>query len=363
VPDLSGLPALDVVIGLAFMFFLLATACSAINEMLASFLGWRAKTLEDGVRSMLGEPIIRRNFKDWVKGFPDLLRAVVGVLPKRVTQDPDLTTKLFEHWRIKGLVRNPESSVRRRCRPSYLPPRALSLAVAEHFASLAPAPEGETAPTPWELTDAQIIEHVQAALTDVHAPDVVRKAATNAFGNLEKFRANVEHAFDDAMTRTQGWYKRKVQVVLLIIATALAVGLNIDTVHVGTRLWKDPALRAAVASQATAAVQDQTSPSGATQSGGAQSGATPKSSAQDAADAVDEVKQLDLPVGWGSDNAPHGKVGALSSIPGWIITIAALTLGAPFWFDLLSRLARLRGAGGTKTGRALSDQEPSTAGR
>ena len=34
---------------------------------------------------------------------------------------------------------------------------------------------------------------------------------------------------------------------------------------------------------------------------------------------------------------------------GWVITIAAISLGAPFWFDLLGKVANLRGSGG-KTG-------------
>ena len=40
---------------------------------------------------------------------------------------------------------------------------------------------------------------------------------------------------------------------------------------------------------------------------------------------------------------------------GWLIAIAALNLGAPFWFDLLSRFSRLRGSGLQETPRALSD--------
>ena len=31
---------------------------------------------------------------------------------------------------------------------------------------------------------------------------------------------------------------------------------------------------------------------------------------------------------------------------GWMLTAAALTLGAPFWFDLLQKFVNLRGAGG-----------------
>ena len=35
---------------------------------------------------------------------------------------------------------------------------------------------------------------------------------------------------------------------------------------------------------------------------------------------------------------------------GWLFTAAAVSLGAPFWFDLLSRVAKLRGAGGGRRG-------------
>jgi hypothetical protein len=34
---------------------------------------------------------------------------------------------------------------------------------------------------------------------------------------------------------------------------------------------------------------------------------------------------------------------------GWIITALALSLGAPFWFDLLNKLMKLRGAVATPT--------------
>jgi len=30
---------------------------------------------------------------------------------------------------------------------------------------------------------------------------------------------------------------------------------------------------------------------------------------------------------------------------GWLLTIMAMSLGAPFWFDVLSRLSRLRSSG------------------
>ena len=151
----------------------------------------------------------------------------------------------------------------------------------------------------------------------------------NAQESLDGFRAQVEHLFDDSMERASGWYKRKVQIVLAVLATIVVIGLNVDTVQrrdhgSGTT----PALR-------------ESSPR-----------RRPRSKRlSDAKRRGDEIEALGLPVGWG-DNAPDSISGAL---PGWIIAIAALNLGAPFWFDLLSRLARLRGSGLQERPRALSD--------
>jgi hypothetical protein len=39
-------------------------------------------------------------------------------------------------------------------------------------------------------------------------------------------------------------------------------------------------------------------------------------------------------------------LGWLKTILGWAITIAAISLGAPFWFDLLGKVANLKGTGG-----------------
>jgi hypothetical protein len=145
------------------------------------------------------------------------------------------------------------------------------------------------------------------------------KAAVNAEHTLEGFRGHVEHAFDDAMERASGWYKRKVQLVLLVLSVAVAIGLNVDSVRVATSFWNDQALRSAVVAK------DK--------------------------DPVKTIEGLQLPVGWGS-NTPDN---VLAAVPGWLLTIAALQLGAPFWFDLLSRLARLRGSGVPERPRSLND--------
>ena len=63
-----------------------------------------------------------------------------------------------------------------------------------------------------------------------------------------------------------------------------------------------------------------------------------------------EAKDLQIPIGWST------KKGTPRSVPstprGWILKIGGLlattllvSLGAPFWFDVLNRLANLRGSG------------------
>jgi hypothetical protein len=117
--------------------------------------------------------------------------------------------------------------------------------------------------------------------------------------------------------------------------------INADTFVIGQRLWKDDALRTAVVAQANNTVK----------AGGAQcdapSDATP---AEKAGQCVDQVKELGLPLGWSKESSPKGWETDLAKALGLLLTAFALQLGAPFWFDTLSKIAQLKG-----TGRASSD--------
>ena len=56
---------------------------------------------------------------------------------------------------------------------------------------------------------------------------------------------------------------------------------------------------------------------------------------------ADDYKTFEtLPIGW--DNVGNDW---FKRVVGWLITTAAISLGAPFWFDLLGKVANLRGSG------------------
>jgi hypothetical protein len=64
-----------------------------------------------------------------------------------------------------------------------------------------------------------------------------------------------------------------------------------------------------------------------------------------AAKCVDAVNEFGLPIGWSHATSPHSFWATVGKILGLLVTAFALALGAPFWFDLISKVSRVRGSG------------------
>ena len=67
------------------------------------------------------------------------------------------------------------------------------------------------------------------------------------------------------------------------------------------------------------------------------------------ATSVDSLEELQLPIGWAVEQQPDDGWDWFLTVwrkaIGLVLTAAAVTLGAPFWFDLLGKVARVRSAG------------------
>jgi hypothetical protein len=160
--------------------------------------------------------------------------------------------------------------------------------------------------------------------------------------DLAAFKLRIETWFNNQMERVGGWYKRKVQLITLGMASLLAVFANADSLVIARAFWNDAALRNVVVAEAEKFLQstqdDKTKPK-----------------AKDDVDEklktlqkrIQQVQGLGLPIGWPEPPASFADVvkAAKRGLLGWTITALAISLGAPFWFDLLSKVIKIRAAG------------------
>jgi hypothetical protein len=290
---------LDVAIGLVAVYFILSLLASTLNESIATVLGWRARFLERWLRNLLTEGDRR-----------DETAAADAVI-----------AQIYGHPLIAPLMKQPRwwSTDRTKLRkPSYLPSDVFTSVVFD----LAPG----------ESTAASTLDARIAALPSSELRRIVTTLRQEV--GDERLRARLERWYDDSMERVSGWYKRRVQLALAAIGLAAAITLNADTLRIVQTLWIEKPVRDAVVAQAGVVTKS---------SGG------PKT-LPDAARQVEQIKALNLPLGWKLSrhdprDLPHGARLWIAKVIGLILSTLAIMLGAPFWFDLLSKIVRLRGSG------------------
>jgi hypothetical protein len=304
-PQTGSLPALDVAIGLILVFLVLAQIVSLVNELIARVFKWRAKFLEEGIRNLLNDP-----------------------------EEKGLAAAVFNHPLVRGLQRHGATADPKNAkRPSYLPASVFAAAL---FDTLAPP----AADAPGASRD--LLAAARDSVSTIEDEQVRRSLlalTASARGDLDRFRTAVEQWYDAAMDRVSGWYTRRAHKVVLVLSLALALAVNADAIQISSTLWKDDTTRAAVVAEANKVAAGPGQPTGSAEE-----------RLKTAAGEVDHLAQLQLPIGW-KDSAgdprtiPHTTLGWVWKLLGIVFTGLAVSLGAPFWFDLLGKAARLRSAG------------------
>ncbi|MGI9079214.1 MAG: hypothetical protein ACR2GF_00045 [Acidimicrobiales bacterium] len=346
---------IELAIGLIVLYSLLSLMCSKTNELVANVLSLRARNLRRAIHHLVGDAYV---------------------------------IKVYEHPMIMSLYRGdarPEKGIKRLFQspgPSYLPAQKFVIALLDstcptavtadpplppdpgdrlQYALTTEAHEGDpthagapASPVPRAAASGQVERDITAEIDQV-ADAGLRKSLETlwraASHNVVTFRAGVEQWFDHTMDRASGWYKRVAQTMALGLGLVIAVGLNIDTFHVSERLWADAPLRSAVLEQ----VKKVPPPPAATEAPPTTAPAL-GAQVQGIQDGLSQVSALHLPMGWAEAQRPNSYWVA---VLGWLLTAIALSLGAPFWFDLLNKVTALRG-GGTK--ETTPTQSPKPAG-
>lgn len=287
-----GSKILEVVIGVVFVYFLLSLICSALNELITRFLSMRAKNLENGIRNLLNDP-----------------------------EGKGYTQEFYDHPLVKGLGWKGK-------KPSYIPSRTFALVLMD---IIAPA---DSSATPKAIKD---VSEAVAKLSNSKLKKSLLVFMDEAESNLRKVRENIENWFDDAMQRVSGWYKRKVQLIILLLALAVVGLFNADTLMIANSLSRDDMIRTAVVSAAEEAINQPVS----TES---------ELSLTRIKQLQEELQKLPLPIGWSlvqgsSREVPRDLQAWVTKVLGLLFTVIAVSLGAPFWFDVLNKFVNLRSSG------------------
>ncbi len=221
------------------------------------------------------------------------------------------------------------------------------------------------------VSHPQLKQAVEALLTGVE------EYVAEGQSTFLQARSNLENWFDNGMERLSGWYKRRSQTLAFIIGLMVATFLNVDSLQLVTRLWRDPIVRESLANQATEFL-NQNQEGLATQD------------AHQLAQLQAQISQLNIPIGWFGASLPADSYGAVmigdgtqklctlmpqssvelfglrmgnkcyqiintpnfNDLTGWLLKIIGLLIsgiaaaqGAPFWFDLLKHFINIRSSG------------------
>ncbi|MBL7489795.1 hypothetical protein I6A60_20590 [Frankia sp. AgB1.9] len=202
----------------------------------------------------------------------------------------------------------------------------------------ATAPAGGSAPAPMLPLSAEI-----ALLPESSLKTALIGIAARAGADRDKLLAELAQWYDSSMDRLSGWYKRRVSRFLLVYSLVLTVVFNLDTISLTRALWQDSAVRTAAVATAESRALSPTDPVPNDPS---------SASGEGAVEAVRDIGALQIPFGWTRSHAasdprtlPNDAGGWALKVLGWLIAVAALAAGAPFWFDLLGRLVNMRSTG------------------
>lgn len=361
---MTGLVILDVAIGLIFAFLLISLLCTAINEWLSNLFKLRAKTLRSGVQQLLGDPLLQK----FVYEHP-LIQSLKG-------------DKRFERVRRIWSDRIEPPARKFLKDPSHIASSTFAKAVIGTFFEKDAAGNyklselwSNSAAFEAELKNAlgddyeKRLEHYVGVKKAKDAAAFVKKVdslrekigarvtwlANGLTGggpiNEETIEKNLSKRFDETMDRASGWYKRQMHRIAFGIGLVIAVALNASTATIVDALARDQDLRNNFASVGSRIASECT----------VEAMRDPQNEKCRYTGELLKVRDstISLPFGWYPKYVPWNQPGAsdwrigawmLLWILGFIATAFAAKLGAPFWFETLQKVAKIK-ASGIATGR------------
>lgn len=363
---------LDIVIGLIFIYLLYSLLASIIQEIIASQFSFRAKILERAVFRMLEDE----------NKFASKFRSI-WYLFKKTGNGGAKNSITYEYYKHPLILFLGESDSRGK--PAYINKETFSKVIVDLLRGKDVTPGDDVKSLIQKSLNDKTTNWGNAAISD-QTLSYLQSIWADANGEVPKFKHHLEGWFEETMDRASTWYKKHIQFILFFIGLAISISFNVDTLKIIERLEKDPKLRELVVQQANAfqeahpdldkklIIREAENNTFLTNHSNHKILANDSLLNKKLADSLELVNYMELKqqrdelfdqatslvktdinnvhhsLGLGWENFDSSSFQSIFySLIGWVVTALALSLGAPFWFDLLNKLMKLRGSVATPT--------------
>ena len=328
---MTGNIALDVVIGLIFVYTLYSLFTTTIVEIISTNFQFRAKNLGRAIHRMLD---------DDDKGV--------------------LATEFFKQPRIKYMA---SGWLKLFNKPSYLQARNFSMATIELLREKAKSTSTDLK----ALKAALDLDDIK----DTQTGKFLLSLYESANNDIDKFKESLEQWFDDTMERVAGWYKKRMLHLTFIVGLVLVTLFNADTFQIVNKLSRDPKAREQYVEMASSLAADvhltDTIFDMELRKRLLENSEIKDRFDDDSIKFANFVKDSVYANAVQARDLLYARMDSLYVLSnksqsilsftrkksrfvydswmnffGCLVTAIALSLGAPFWFDLLNRLMKLR---------------------
>ncbi|WP_299453243.1 hypothetical protein [uncultured Microscilla sp.] len=312
---------LDIVIALAFTYFILALMVSSINEGISNVLNMRGNMLKNSLFNLF-----YKSDNDQIASAKDITQE----LSKEV--DPD--------WQncLKKIIDTPFiDSLRSKADkfPKYIPPKNFVLAMMQFLKEQINNHDEHNFLNQLKVKlEKNEIEMIQGKFKAKLLEFIDRSQ-----NNVEAFKQEIEDFYTNSVDHLRDWYRRKVKLLMFLYGLLIAVAFNVDTFYIGKILWQNPDQ----AVEFLATMQNyKASPKDSTTTD-----TTIQRIVQNTVKDIGKNYALlkPLPIGWSKTKAKEASNdfwAIIHKVFGWLVTAMAVSLGAPFWYELFNKLLSVR---------------------
>lgn len=355
-------PVLETVLAIVVVLFIFAVLVTCVQEGIATLTRARGKMLEQAINDVLHDKF-NKNFAYLLYQHPqiDLLKRKQGDLPSYIDADAfssalvdlvaaESTETVYvespDKKKLEKQERFTEAAMQHAPQSMRMEttgdgePMTRSVDLAQRF---------------WMGTDSMRYSDLKKLLLSFEAGPEGRARSQSA----EELKAQIKHWYNSYMDRVTGWYKRLVRRNIFVAATIVALVFNVNMISLSKTIYADSKLRSTLTTMADSLAKDPAPISHMKERLAADTIALKDVN-------INAIVGTELPIGWkgaAADERVRSRTGlgkafawigyffrehfTLFNILGWALTVLALSLGAPFWFDIMKKIVNVRNAGKT----------------